>query len=237
MMITHISNKIRGKFKLEKYVVSIIVFILLGAPYFFISHNTEFSYYKSAIEFPLDHSIPFIPSTVWYYLGGLYITIVTAIFLFETRKSFYLSMISASICGTICCLIFRLFPTAYPKPSLDHLGFVASKEIYNTLNIPGDTLSPLMMKYLYIIDKPINTFPSLHVAYGIILYLGVIKDHPKLRFPLGLNAFLLYITTLTTKQHFILDGLAGGALAYLVFKLLEVAFTTYSSRRKVSKNL
>ena len=105
----------------------------------------------------------------------------------KTRSSFYLSMLCAILCGSICFIIFMLFPTVYPQPVLNDLGVVVSNESYVTWSIPGDWLSSLMMTYLYKVDIPVNTFPSLHVTYGVILYLGIVRDRPKLNFVLGLS--------------------------------------------------
>ena len=215
-------------FSTEKYVVSFLVFVFLAIPYFGISHYYgDLSVTVLPLRNAIDDQIPLVPFSIWYYLGGLYLTAIASVFLFQTRVSFYLSMLCAILCGSFCFVIFSVFPTVYPQPTLNYLGVVVSNEGYQTWSIPGDWLSSVMMTYLYKVDKPVNTFPSLHVTYGMILYLGIVRDRPNLNLALGLNAFLLYVTTLTTKQHFVLDGLVGGLLAYIVFKVLEGPVSRY----------
>jgi membrane-associated phospholipid phosphatase len=63
------------------------------------------------------------------------------------------------------------------------------------------------------IDPPGNVFPSLHVAHTSSLALILHHENPRLgRVVIGLSA-LLAVSTLTTKQHFIADVIAGFTLA------------------------
>lgn len=62
-------------------------------------------------------------------------------------------------------------------------------------------------------DQPINCAPSLHVSLAYQIALGFLKDQ-KRYFPLVFSwATLLALSTLTTKQHYFLDVILGGALA------------------------
>jgi len=75
------------------------------------------------------------------------------------------------------------------------------------------------LSLLYSADTPYNCFPSLHVAHSFVSALTCGRLHRGVgRFAL-LAAFLVGLSTLFTKQHYILDVLAGVVLAALAYGL------------------
>ncbi|HEX2659895.1 MAG TPA: phosphatase PAP2 family protein, partial [Polyangia bacterium] len=75
--------------------------------------------------------------------------------------------------------------------------------------------SQAFMAWVQTIDPPCNVFPSLHVAHTSSLALILHHENPTLGRIVIVLALLLAVSTLTTKQHFIADVLAGFALAGL----------------------
>ena len=71
------------------------------------------------------------------------------------------------------------------------------------------------MAWVQTIDPPCNVFPSLHVAHTSSLALILHHENPTLGRIVIVLALLLALSTLTTKQHFIADVLAGFTLAAL----------------------
>ena len=71
-------------------------------------------------------------------------------------------------------------------------------------------------------SKPYNSFPSMHVAYGIYSAL-VVGQFSSVPFGLALLAYavLVALSTLFAKQHHLLDVFAGALLAVGVFWVIR----------------
>ena len=76
------------------------------------------------------------------------------------------------------------------------------------------------LRFLYSADPPYNCFPSLHVAHSFVSALTCYRVHRGVGIAAALCAALVGLSTLFTKQHYILDVIAGillACVAYLVF--------------------
>ena len=155
----------------------------------------------------LDRLIPFQPQalfpylSLWFYLGlapGL---------MMRVRELLAYGLWAAALCATglIC---FYVWPTAVPPLTFDVSGH------------PGFAL-------LYGVDATGNACPSLHVATAMFTAIWVDYLLRQLQMPWGLRlgngvwfAAIAY-STLATKQHVVLDALAGAALG-AVFALVSL---------------
>jgi membrane-associated phospholipid phosphatase len=99
---------------------------------------------------------------------------------------------------------FLLYPTIAPRPAhVIDAGFGAWG-----------------LRFLYSADPPYNCFPSLHVAHSLLSALTCHRVHKKVGLVATLCAALVALSTLFTKQHYVLDVVAGmllGIAAYAVF--------------------
>ena len=68
-------------------------------------------------------------------------------------------------------------------------------------------------------NPPLNCFPSLHVTGAFLSYFVVKKFKPSLENFLFVLAILISISTLTFKQHYILDVFAGFGVAFFLKKI------------------
>src|SRR5262249_45830980 len=76
------------------------------------------------------------------------------------------------------------------------------------------------LRFLYSADPPYNCFPSLHVAHSFVSALTCWRVHRGVGIAAALGASLVGVSTLFTKQHYVLDVVAGMFLAtaaYVVF--------------------
>jgi membrane-associated phospholipid phosphatase len=96
--------------------------------------------------------------------------------------------------------VFILFPSEAPRPSV----------------VDGEGFSAWGLRFLYQADPPHNVFPSLHVAHTVISALACHRVHRGLGKVAAGCVFLVALSTLFTKQHYVLDVAAGVALALLV---------------------
>lgn len=151
---------------------------------------------------PIDRAIPFWPWMIHVYLGLMVLAAAPVLVVRERRhlmlgaRSYVIIILASAVC-------FLLFPVTLHRdpyvPLLDD-GFTA------------DTV-----RWLWSIDLPYNLLPSLHVSMIAISTLICWKEAPRTGPPLLVGLLLLSASTWFTKQHYIVDSLAGALLAFLVF--------------------
>ena len=84
----------------------------------------------------------------------------------------------------------------------------------------GEGFAVWGLRFLYQADPPYNCFPSLHVAHSFVSALACWRVHRGVGIAATFCAALVGLSTLYTKQHYILDVLAGillAAIAYVLF--------------------
>ncbi len=162
---------------------------------------------------PFDLIIPCIPFTVALYFVSFFIWLIfySIIIGWEgwepqlpepyTAESFFSTnnrgrfLAADAVAKLICFLFFVFLPTTAIRPE-----------------VGGDTIWDTLMVFLYQIDPADNLFPSLHCLISWMCWIGLRwrKDiHPVMRHLPLILAILICISTLTTKQHVILDVFGG----------------------------
>lgn len=71
------------------------------------------------------------------------------------------------------------------------------------------------LRALYSSDPPYNCFPSLHVAHSFVSALACYRVHRRLGIIAGISATFVALSTLLTKQHYVVDVIAGILLAFV----------------------
>lgn len=155
-------------------------------------------------EIALDRALPLQPFWSLVY-GALYVFLIVLPVVVvrqedHIRRTFwaYLSV------WLFAYAVFLAYPTAAPRPA----------------TVAGEGFAVWGLLALYGADPPFNCFPSLHVAHSFISALTCYRVHRELGITATIAASLVAISTLFTKQHYVLDVLAGVALAcaaYAVF--------------------
>ena len=95
--------------------------------------------------------------------------------------------------------------------------------------VDTSSISGWLIEWTRMIDGPHNTFPSGHVTFAWLLVLFVnlsqyVKEHQWVRFVYFCWAILVSISTLTLKQHYIVDVISGFAFALLTYFLAKRIF-------------
>jgi membrane-associated phospholipid phosphatase len=67
------------------------------------------------------------------------------------------------------------------------------------------------------VDRPVNCVPSLHVANACVCALALQREGSTWHYGAPVWLALIMLSTLTTKQHFVIDVLAGVLLAAFSF--------------------
>ncbi len=151
----------------------------------------------------LDHAMPLWPAWIAVY-GSLYmcafllpLVVVRGRELFRQSLKAYLFVMLVSYVG------FWLYPTVAP---------LTEKTI-----VTG--FAEWSLQLFYDIDQPYGCFPSLHVAYSFVGALACYRMHRGVGVAASLWSVLIGLSTVYTKQHFVVDAIAGGILGIAAYWL------------------
>jgi membrane-associated phospholipid phosphatase len=174
--------------------------VSLAPLYFVIGHLTR-DWPTFVPDIALDRVVPLRPEWMLVY-GSLYIfaflmpiLVVRSPDLLRGALRAFLTVMLVSYLG------FLLFPTAAPRPG----------------QVPGAGFAAWALRLAYEIDPPHGCLPSLHVAYSFVSALACWRVHRGVGGAALIWAALIGLSTLYTKQHYILDVLAGALLAYAAY--------------------
>jgi membrane-associated phospholipid phosphatase len=182
-----------------KIAVAVLLAAAQSLAYFAIG-RADLTRSSQLLHTRLDDAIPFLPWTAWCYLPFYAAIFVMAIGGFRRRALFDRAARSVVILMLIGGAGHLLIRAEYPRP---------------LLSPPYHDLSHAFLAAVQRIDPPGNVFPSLHVAHSSMLALLLIRDRPLLGRVAAVMALFLALSTLTTKQHFVVDVLAGYLLAFM----------------------
>lgn len=162
----------------------------------------------------LDQWVPFQPAWALVYQS---VFIVHTLAFWLPRDAAAVKRYSRNVAAVFACgaLFFWLAPTISPRPA--------------------ESESFLHHWLIAAVDGPRNAFPSLHAAMGLLATIAVGSHVRACRVSLWWRAVLalwwiaMLYSTLATRQHRLLDLLAGTLLGLLSFAL--PSFTTHPIQR------
>lgn len=170
----------------------------------------------------IDSQIPMINWMIVIYLGCYIFWIVNYILAVredkETARNFALSDMFAKM---ICFIIYVVFPTTMRRP-----------------DIVGTGIFDNIINFVYQVDPADNLFPSLHCLASWICYLGVkdLKSVPRwYKNASMIMAILVFISTLTVKQHVLIDVVGGVLIAEVCYSLCHMHDIVYNIKFKGRK--
>jgi hypothetical protein len=166
---------------------------------------------------------PLVVKAMNAYYSGLHLTSMTAfiVWMWWRHKTYY-ALACATVAGTtLACVAIQHIPLAPPRlmPSLGFVdtGLAFGQSVYG----PNGTG----------IAAQLAAMPSIHVAWaGIIAAFGVAVSTSRWRWLLVLHFVLTSLVVVATANHWWLDGVAGLAIAAVVF---AVAWRLLPPRRNV----
>ena len=183
--------------------IPMVTLVLLVPFYIFIAQEMS-GRRLHAPELALDRLVPLLPAWALVY-GALYLfLILLPVFVVRqdqhirrTVRAYLFVWITAYVC-------FLLYPTRAPRPP----------------DVTGEGFAVWGLRFLYSADPPFNCFPSLHVAHSFVSALACYRVNPNVGIAATVCSLLVGISTVYTRQHYILDVLAGmllAGVAYAVF--------------------
>jgi membrane-associated phospholipid phosphatase len=165
----------------------------------------------------LDSRIPYLPWTAVIYHIAYVALLMTPVLAYPRNEKgtselfqLYSGVITISLAA---CTVFIVCPAEMTLRS--SATFQHNASLWHEFNLS-----------LYTIDRPFNTWPSLHVAQTGLVTLMMTHWLRRRSWAVFLWAVwaALVISTLTTKQHFIWDVITGSGLAaaYWQWKLRPI---------------
>ncbi len=154
----------------------------------------------------IDNSISFLPWTVVIYLGCyIFWAVNYTLGCTQDKKNAMIFMWTEIIAKAICLVCYVVIPTTNVRPLIE-----------------GNGIFENTMVWLYRVDAADNLFPSIHCLSSWLCFIAVRKQKrvPKAyKVISAVLAILVCISTLTTKQHVVVDVIAGVLLAEVSSKL------------------
>lgn len=158
-------------------------------------------------ESAADLAIPFLPWTVAIYVGAFVFWYVCYALILRGGKENAFRFLCAHVLSLFVFLLCFLFlPTTNTRPE-----------------VTGHSLWDFGMRIIYASDTPTNLFPSLHCQFSWLCCRGLKKNKAPKWFQVFAYVFtlLIFVSTLTTKQHVIVDVLSGWLLGEVAFDLCK----------------
>jgi hypothetical protein len=183
--------------------IAVVLALFIGG-YFVIGHAVLVAPVHD-VAIPLDARIPFLPWTVFVY-ASVYTSAFLPAFVVRDealfRRTFraYVFVLLASF------VVFVLFPvsSAGLRADLSEVGGFAGWGLH----------------VIYALDPPRNLLPSLHLAIASVALVSLWMARPIYGRLSALWLLPVAASVCTTKQHFVLDAVAGillGAVAWAIF--------------------
>ena len=185
------------------FLLTLLPFALI---YFAIQYFVTGAGYNLLTD--LDHAIPFNSHFIWIYHTFIPVIAVTLIFLLKKKDLFIRATAALLIATIILAFFYIVFPSFYPRGNF----------------IDTQSISGYVVDLTRQLDGAHNTFPSSHVTFSwlatfFISLSACAKRNSWIKVGYIVWAILISISTLAVKQHYIVDVLAGFALAYVCFHL------------------
>jgi hypothetical protein len=145
---------------------------------------------------PWDAEVPFRPSWVWVYLFPYALAPVLGAmlsadtFLWYIRRGLFVVMLSL--------VIFAVMPTKTVRHSASELGTGLTAQLYRQM--------------ITLDEPPANAAPSLHVSLTCLMAWAIVRDYPRWWPACFTAATVVWLATLLTWQHHLLDVTSGIAL-------------------------
>ena len=182
---------------------AVVAFFLVG--YFGVGWLATDPADARSLATSLDAALPFWLGSVVVYWSILPMGLLP-LFVVADRDCFRRVALAYAVTIAVALTSFVAFPVT-------SLGFRPAASAFADAGFSG-----WLLQLLYFLDPPMNLFPSLHLALAILAALAAVH----VRSPLGAFAvawtLCIAVSVCTTKQHFVVDAVAGIALAALAHR-------------------
>lgn len=171
-----------------------------------LSYSGEF--YSMAI--PLDDRIPFAPDWVFIYLT-VYGFFLIPLFYLDDKVQLLILDASQGLALSLSYLTFVVYPVAIDRPPVVAADFATW------------ALSLVQAQ-----DPPWNCFPSTHCTACTVAAFALVRANRKFAWWAIPSTLAICVSTVMTKQHFVLDVVAGVLLGSVLY--LSVTYLVEKTR-------
>ena len=171
-----------------------------------------------SLQTSLDRAIPFYaPWEIVYFL-----TVVLPFFpIFYIRdRRYYLRIIQYFNSTLVVCYVF----------------FLSLPVKIERVTPQGDDFFSWGVRLNHILDNPINCFPSFHVTIAFSIAFMIQKISRSLGMLFHFLAFLISLSVLFTKAHFVYDVIGGFTLAVIGYFIFLKGFRFRGKRKRANDN-
>jgi membrane-associated phospholipid phosphatase len=165
-----------------------------------------------SLEIPLDRQIPFTPEWIFVYLT-VYFVFLMPLFYLEDRRRLVTLDLAQVLSLAFSYTMFLYCPVAIDRPTVEPLDFAT----WTVAVVQGN-------------DPAWNCFPSTHCVACTVAALAMLESNWKAGYWILLSTVAICISTVMTKQHFVLDAAAGVLLGVSFFFLAKVIVATAGDR-------
>ncbi len=147
----------------------------------------------------IDDKIPLIPEFSLIYLGLFPVFFMPFLMIkddeyFKIFSGAYLTIM------VIAYTVFFFFPVSIVRPTVEVTDF-----------------STWVLNIIYACDRPVNLFPSTHVAMTMMAALTIWEINRLYGLLAGIYAAAIAASTLFTKQHYFLDVVIAIVLTFVIY--------------------
>jgi membrane-associated phospholipid phosphatase len=187
------------------YRMALLLLTLAGwlGIYFFVNRRQVQAGRHIDLGMALDRKIPYLPNFALVYFST-YIFVIQPFFILAQARQFYWMLASFASISILASLIHAILPSKIERVEQVSAGGVSGWGL------------ALFQKTC----KPYGNFPSMHVGLSVpVVAANFLVGGPLAGSIALVWALLIALSTLFTKQHYILDVLAGAAVGSVVFAL------------------
>ena len=196
-------NWLRAHTNTWRALLFVAVVVIDMAIFWLISYNITPGEGHSLRTF-LDDHIPFLPWTIFLY-SSVYTAAAYPLFAVRCPRLF-----RRTVTAYILILVIHLvFFVAYPVAGWDFRPDVTGMTV--------DSFAAWGVRLTFFVDPPTNLFPSQHVSMAVIAMPVAWRARAAARLALLPIVIGICVSIATVKQHYVIDGVAGIALAVLIY--------------------
>lgn len=186
------------------YVVhlSLSTVLIVGGYQFYFWCQRHVLFEPRELRLSIDDRIPYQPAWVWIYSFLYYPAILYVNMVMKSPQQFVLTAASYLALLGLQMLCFMSFPVQTP---------VAWRSI-NRQAGPSERFLAFVQRF----DDTTNSFPSMHTSVAVLTAFHL---YPRIGASAVLFPALIGLSCLFTKQHYVIDVLAGAALGWVAYEI------------------